>query len=434
MYERGRTIMTNTQKEVLQFIKEQDVRFIRLVFCDIFGHMKNISISEDELGRAFATGISFDASAVKGFLQVDESDLLLFPDPSTLAILPWRPAQGRVVRLFCSIRRPDGTPFEGDGRSLLQDKVREAELSGYRFGVGPECEFYLFKLDDDGRPTYTPLDNGTYLDVAPLDKGENVRRDICLTLQQMGFYTERSHHESGPGQNEIDFKYSSALEAADNFITFKSVVKTIADRSGLFASFLPKPLQDESGSGLHINLSLTCDGSPAQHLEEAMTEGILRRIREITLFLNPLANSYERLGAFEAPRHVGWGRANRSLLIRIPQTSGEYRRIEVRSPDPSCNPYLAITLLMSAALEGVKDNLRASDEYLGDAYQKPGGEVLPSNLGEAIELAQQSQFIKEVLPERLVKFFLEAKIADWKKFEASSDKAQESRHSSFFTT
>jgi len=301
MYNPGRIVMTNTQKEVLQFIKEQDVRFVRLVFCDIFGHMKNLSISEDELGRAFATGISFDASAVKGFLQVDESDLLLFPDPSTLAILPWRPAQGRVVRLFCSIRRPDGTPFEGDGRSLLQDKVREAELSGYRFGVGPECEFYLFKMGDDGRPTFNPLDYGTYLDVAPLDKGENVRRDICLTLQQMGFYTERSHHETGPGQNEIDFKYSSAVEAADNFITFKSVVKTIADRSGLFASFLPKPLINESGSGLHINLSLTYEGSPAQHLEEAMTEGILRRIREITLFLNPLVNSYERLGASKLP-------------------------------------------------------------------------------------------------------------------------------------
>ena len=426
--------MTNTQKEVLQFIKEQDVRFVRLVFCDIFGHMKNLSISEDELGRAFATGISFDASAVKGFLQVDESDLLLFPDPTTLAILPWRPAQGRVVRLFCSIKRPDGTPFEGDGRSLLQSKVRDAELSGYRFGVGPECEFYLFKMGDDGRPTYTPLDYGTYLDVAPLDKGENVRREICLTLQQMGFYTERSHHESGPGQNEIDFKYSTPLEAGDNFITFKSVVKTIADRSGLFASFMPKPLQNESGSGLHINLSLTYNGESSEHLEEAMTEGILRRIREITLFLNPLINSYERLGSCEAPRHVGWGRANRSLLIRIPQTSGEYRRIEVRSPDPSCNPYIAIALLMSAALEGVKDNLRASDEYLGDAYQKPRGEVLPANLGEAIELAQQSSFVKEVIPKRLLQFFLEEKIAEWKKFEAGSDKEKESRIPSFYTT
>ncbi|MDD3903479.1 MAG: glutamine synthetase family protein [Sphaerochaeta sp.] len=426
--------MTNTQDEVMQFIKEQDVRFIRLAFCDIFGQMKNISISEDELPRAFATGISFDASAVKGFLQIDESDLLLFPDPSTLAILPWRPAQGRVVRFFCSIKRPDGTPFEGDGRSLLQAKVREAALDGYKFGVGPECEFYLFKMGEDGYPTTTPLDQGGYLDVAPLDKGENVRRDICLTLQQMGFYTERSHHESGPGQNEIDFKYSSALEAADNFITFKSVVKTIADRSGLFASFLPKPIAQKSGSGLHINLSLSREGVQDQRLEEAMTAGILRRIREITLFLNPMVNSYERLGAFEAPRSVGWGKANRSLLIRIPQTSGEYRRIEVRSPDPSCNPYLAITLLITAALEGVKENLKVSEESLGDAYQNQTGEILPTSLAEAMELASKSNFVRSNLPERLLTYFLEAKHAECETYENSSDKAEMSRKPFFLTT
>ncbi|NBK23349.1 MAG: glutamine synthetase, partial [Spirochaetia bacterium] len=322
--------MTNTHSEVMSFIKEQDVRFVRLVFCDIFGQIKNISISADELGRAFTTGISFDASAVKGFLQVDESDLLLFPDASTLSILPWRPAQGRVVRFFCSIKRPDGTPFEGDGRSLLAETVQKATLQGYQFGVGPECEFYLFKLDENGLPTFQPMDRGSYLDVAPLDKGENVRREICLTLEQMGFYTERSHHESGPGQHEIDFKYGSPLEAADNFITFKSVVKTIADRSGLFASFMPKPLAQESGSGLHINLSITQEGKQDRVLEQQMTAGILNRINEISLFLNPLVNSYERLGCFEAPRYIGWGRANRSLLIRLPQTSAEYRRIEVR--------------------------------------------------------------------------------------------------------
>jgi glutamine synthetase len=238
-------MMTNTQQEVMQFIKEQDVRFARLVFCDIFGQIKNISISASELERAFSSGISFDASSVKGFLEVEESDLLLFPDPATLSILPWRPAQGRVVRFFCSIKKPDGTLFEGDTRSLLQETVRKAALQGYSFTVGPECEFYLFKTDENGRPTYQPLDEGTYLDVAPLDKGENVRREICLTLEQMGFYTERSHHESGPGQNEIDFKYGTPVEAADDFITFKSVVKTISDRSGLFASFLPKPMQRE---------------------------------------------------------------------------------------------------------------------------------------------------------------------------------------------
>ncbi|WP_320128947.1 glutamine synthetase family protein [uncultured Sphaerochaeta sp.] len=426
--------MTNTQEEVMQFIKEQDVRFVRLVFCDIFGHIKNISIAEDELPRAFATGISFDASAVKGFLQIDESDLFLFPDPSTLAVLPWRPSQGRVVRLFCSIMRPDGTPFEGDGRSLLQSKIREAALDGYKMGIGPECEFYLFKNGEDGMPTMTPLDRGTYLDVAPVDKGENVRREICLMLQQMGFYTERSHHESGPGQNEVDFKYGPALEAADNFLTFKSVVKTVADRSGLFASFLPKPLEGESGSGLHINLSLSKEGVPDQYLEEAMTAGILRRIREITLFLNPMVNSYERLGAFEAPRYVGWGKANRSLLIRIPPSSGEYRRIEVRSPDPSCNPYLAFSLLIASAMEGVKENLKVPAEYCGDAFQKQNAPTLPEDLAEAMELAENSSFVRSVIPKRLFTFFLEGKHAEWKAYEESSDKNQFSRSSFFLTT
>ena len=426
--------MTNTQYEVMQFVKEQDVRFVRLMFCDIFGQIKNISISSDELERAFVSGISFDASAVKGFLQVDESDLLLFPDPATLSILPWRPAQGRVVRLFCSICRPDGSRFEGDGRSLLESVVRKSSLQDLKFGVGPECEFYLFKLDEEGRPTYEPLDRGTYLDVAPLDKGENVRREICLTLEQMGFYTERSHHESGPGQNEIDFKYSTPVEAADNFITFKSVVKTIADRSGLFASFMPKPLIGESGSGLHFNLSITCDGQQCDKLEGNMTAGILNRIQEMSLFLNPLVNSYERLGAFEAPRYVGWGRANRSLLIRIPQTTGEYRRIEVRSADPACNPYLAITLLLSAALEGIQNNMQPPEEYFGSAYEKHEGQELPSSLLEAIELAQKSEFIKSIIPERLLSFYLESKRGEWKAYEAAIDKLEASRKSFFRST
>ncbi len=427
-------MMTNTQQEVMQFIKEQDVRFARLVFCDIFGQIKNISISASELERAFSSGISFDASSVKGFLEVEESDLLLFPDPATLSILPWRPAQGRVVRFFCSIKKPDGTLFEGDTRSLLQETVRKAALQGYSFGVGPECEFYLFKTDENGRPTYQPLDEGTYLDVAPLDKGENVRREICLTLEQMGFYTERSHHESGPGQNEIDFKYGTPVEAADDFITFKSVVKTISDRSGLFASFLPKPLQGESGSGLHFNLSIKAVGEQYNKLEAAMSAGILNRIQEISLFLNPLANSFERLGSFEAPKYVGWGRANRSLLIRIPYTSGEYRRIEVRSADPACNPYLAITLLLSAALEGIRGNLPLEEEYQGSAYQKKTGRLLPSSLAEAMELAKNSDFVRSNIPDRLLTCFLEAKGAEWRSYETAVDPFEASRKAYFLTT
>jgi len=250
----------------------------------------------------------------------------------------------------------------------------------------------------------------------------------------MGFYTERSHHESGPGQHEIDFKYSSPLEAADNFITFKSVVKTIADRSGLFASFLPKPLPTESGSGLHINLSITREGEQSRLLEQQMTAGILNRIKEISLFLNPLVNSYERLGSFEAPRYIGWGQANRSLLIRIPQTSGEYRRIEVRSADPSCNPYLAITLLLNAALEGIREGLTPPEEYVGSAYQMQKGITLPSSLAEAMELAQNSSFVQSIIPQRLFSYFLEAKKADWLAYEEAVDKNEASRKNVFFTT
>ncbi|MFA6845088.1 MAG: glutamine synthetase family protein [Sphaerochaetaceae bacterium] len=417
--------MNNTQEEVMQFIQEQDVRFVKLAFCDIFGALKNISISSKELGRAFDSGISFDASAVKGFLNVDESDLFLFPDASTLSVLPWRSSQERVVRFYCSIKRSDGSLFEGDARSLLKDCANQASLNGYSLIIGPECEFYLFSRDEAGNPTTNPLDKAGYFDAAPLDKGENIRREICLTLQQMGFYTERSHHESGPGQNEIDFKYGGALEAADNMITFKNVVKTLSERSGLFASFMPKPLIGQSGSGLHVNISLAQQN---EKLQDSMIAGILRRIDEITLFCNPLINSYERLGSFEAPQHIGWGHANRSLLIRIPQATGVYRRFEVRSPDPSCNPYLCFTLLIEAALEGIKENLTAPKE------QTHSEKNLPMNLEEAMNLAQKSKFVKSIIPPRLLQYFLEAKKDQWQCYLSAKDKDNASRSPYFFTT
>ncbi len=426
--------MFHAKEEVMQFVREQDVRFVRLAFCDLFGRQKNISISASELSRAFDTGISFDASAVKGFLQVQESDLLLFPDPMTLAVLPWRPTQGRVVRFFCDIRRPDGTPFEGDGRNLLRIAEHDAALDGYQVGIGPECEFYLLKLDDQGEPTRIPMDSATYCDMAPADKGENVRREICLTLEEMGFYTERSHHEQGPGQHEIDFKYASALQAADNMVTFKSVVRTIAARSGLYATFMPKPIPNKSGSGMHINVSLTREGTYTQAMEESMLAGVLRRIREITLFLNPLANSYERLGAYEAPLAVAWGHGNRSLLVRIPQASGEYRRIELRSADPSCNPYLAFTLVIRAAMEGLRENLTLQPEFTGDAYsqhlQDPS-QLLPQTLGEAIALAQESNFIKEHLPPSVIEGFISEKQEEWKQCMHSSDPTATARDRAF---
>ncbi len=401
--------MNTTEQSVLQFVREQDVRFVKLSFCDIFGNLQNISISSKELPRAFESGISFDASSIRGFLYSDRSDLFLFPDTTTLSLLPWRPAQGRVVRMFCSIRKPDGTPFEGDSRGYLARTVESAYRKGYDFSIGPECEFYLFKCDPEGNPTRTPIDTGTYFDAAPLDRGEDIRRNICLTLEEMGFYTERSHHESGPGQNEIDFRYGEPMEAADNTILFKNVVRMMADRNGMFASFLPKPISDESGSGLHVNMSLR---EPDTEKHEQMIAGILSHISEITAFANPLANSYERLGSWEAPIHIGWGDSNRSLLVRIPAAKGAYTRFEVRSPDPSCNPYLTYALLIRAAVEGLEKQMEMP------AY---AGNDLPGNLGEALAIARKSEFLRDAMDERMLGGYLEAKESEWEAYQESGD-------------
>ena len=436
--------MKYTMDEVLQFVNNNDVKFIRLYFCDIFGTLKNISILSEELPRAFDSGISFDASSIKGFLNIEESDLFLFPDPSTLAILPWRPQQGRVVRFYCDIKYPDGTPFEGDGRIILQKATNKAHDLGYKIAIGSECEFYLFEEDENGNPTKIPHDQAEYFDVAPLDKGENVRRDISLTLEQMGILPECSHHEQGPGQNEIDFKYSDAMSAADNLVTFKSVVKTIAHLNGLYASFMPKPLKDSSGSGLHINISLLknnvnlfednqlTDSNDA----ESFVAGILNRIREITVFLNPLTNSYERFGSHSAPEFVTWSYQNRSQLIRIPAANGIYSRMELRSSDPSCNPYYAFALLIYAGLEGIENNLKLKSSANVNLYEADNEilknfETIPNTLMEAIDVASKSTFIADCLPSKTVGKFLDAKTDEFKKWEESSSK-EEYEHKTYF--
>ncbi len=390
--------MNISKNEILDFVSENDIKFIRLAFCDIFGTQKNISITPRALKKAFEQGISFDASAFAGFTKVDASDLLLFPDPSTLSILPWRSfSEGNVIRLYCNIKYPNGTPFEGDGRYLLQNAVKDAIKQNLSCMFGTECEFYIF---EDSK-ILKPYDNAGYFDVAPLDKGENIRRQICITLEEMGIYPESSHHEQGPGQNEIDFKYSDALEAADNFITFKSVVKNIAAMNGLFASFLPKPLCGKPGNGMHINLSLFRNGKNIfqTHTEEGHSvtcenfiAGILYRIREISLFLNTLTNSYARFGEFEAPKYVTWSHQNRSQLIRIPYAQKEMQRMELRSPDPCLNPYIAFTLLIYAGLEGIAKQMPLP-EYcnlnLFSAFHEHTKkyEMLPQSLNEAILLA-----------------------------------------------
>ena len=324
--------MEYTVDEIRQFTAEEDVKFLRLAFCDIFGSQKNISILPDELDRAFSYGIAFDASAVPGFGDEVHSDLFLHPDSSTLCMLPWRPDHGRVARMFCHVLRPDGAAFEADCRALLRQAVADAEALGIRFSFGTEMEFYLFRRDENGEATHIPYDNAGYMDIAPEDKGENVRREICLTLEQMGIRPECSHHEQGPGQNEIDFRYSDPLTAADNAVTFKAVVNSVAVRNGLAADFSPKPLMGQPGNGMHINISAKSrDGAEVM---PQIIAGILAHIAEMTVFLNTREESYHRFGSSKAPRYISWSSENRSQLIRIPAAQGEYRRAELRSPDP----------------------------------------------------------------------------------------------------
>ena len=396
--------MLYTEEDVYSYVEQEDVKFIRLAFCDISGRQKNISIMPQELKRAFSQGISFDASAVSGFGDVVESDLFLFPIPSTLSVLPWRPSRGKVVRMFCEIRYPDGRPFPLDCRALLAQAIRQAKDLGLTIQIGAEFEFYLFKTDADGNPTTQPFDHAGYMDMAPEDKGENVRREICLTLESMGILPESSHHEEGPGQNEIDFRYSDAMTAADNALLFASTVRAVAVSNGLYADFTPKPIPGEAGNGLHINLSLKqAEGS---HMSQYFMAGILEHIREMTAFLNPCEASYRRLGEKKAPRYVTWSPGNRSQLIRIPAAQGEYKRMELRSPDPTVNPYLAYALVIFAGLDGVKRKLLPPEPLNVNLYTA-GPEItqhlqtLPGSLSEARKIAAESEFIRSVLPEKL---------------------------------
>ena len=388
-------------EELMNFIDEEDVKFIRLAFSDINGKQKNISIMPGELERAFRDGISFDASAVPGFAKEIKSDLFLFPDSSTLSILPWRPTHGRVVRMFCDIKYPDDRPFVEDSRYILKQAVAKAKKMGIRCYFGSEFEFYLFKTDEEGNSTGVPFDRAGYMDIAPEDKGENIRREICFMLVDMGIKPESSHHEEGQGQNEIDFRYSDALSAADNAATFKTVVRTVAMRNGLYADFSPKPMADDSGNGMHINMSIKSDDG--KDYTEQFMAGIMTHIGEMTVFLNPVEESYHRLGEKKAPKYITWSKENRSQLIRIPAAKGEFKRIELRSPDPEANPYIAYTLLIHAGLDGIKRNLtlpEAMDIDLFNASEEVLKALtsLPQSLEEAWEKAVTSEFIREILP------------------------------------
>ena len=400
--------MKYSKEEVLQYVREEDVKFIRLAFCDVFGKQKNISIMPEELPRAFEYGIAFDASAIAGFGDETRCDLLLHPDPETLMLLPWRPEHGKVVRMFTSISYPDGTPFECDTRSLLKKAVEDARKAGYTFAFGAEQEFYLFELDEKNKPTKIPYDEAGYMDLAPEDSGENIRREICLTLEQMGIRPESSHHEEGPGQNEIDFRYSDPLTAADNTMTFQTIVKTVARRNGVFVDFSPKPLEHEPGNGFHINMSV----KPSENSENLcyMIAGVLDKVTDMTAFLNPTEDSYKRFGMDKAPGYVSWSSENRSQLVRIPAAVGEYRRAELRSPDPMANPYLAFTLMIYAALIGLENKLDLPEAaninlYKADAETLARFKKLPESLSDACKVAAASEFIKKHIPTAILDIY-----------------------------
>lgn len=404
---KGGSDMEYRAQEVIQYAREEKVKFVRLAFSDVYGRQKNVTIMASELERAFDSGIAFDASAVPGFGGEVRSDLFLHPDPATLAEQPWRHENGRLVRMFCDIRCPDGSPFEADCRHILRRAVRDAEAAGCSFAFGSELEFYLFRLDENGEPTRIPYDRAGYMDIAPEDRGENIRREICLTLEQMGIRPESSHHEEGPSQNEIDFRYSEPLSAADNSLTFLSVVRSVAAANGLCADFSPKPLPEHPGSGLHINLSVRGGAEGAEPLNYVIA-GILEHIGALTLFLNPCEDSYLRLGGRKAPRYISWSSENRSQLIRIPAAQGEFRRAELRSADPTANPYLAFALLIRAGLDGIERRLTLPEPADFNLYTAPPEVLsrykrLPASLAEAAAAAQASTEVARWLPEPVLR-------------------------------
>lgn len=402
--------------EVMEFIEENDVKFIRLAFCDFHGTQKNISIMPDELSKAIEMGEGFASFRIAGFDDKDYQDLFLKPDLSTMSILPWRPQQGRVIRFYCDIVTADGSPYPLDPRRFLKETVEECKSLGFKPRFGLNSEFYLFRTDEDGNPTDIPWDNGGCYDIAPLDRCENIRREICLTMEEMGIQPQTSHHESGPGQNEIDFMESTALHAADNFITYKNVVGAVSARNGIFASFAPKPLPDESGNGLHVKVSLLKNGVNLRETEpdttEAFTAGVLNRMRDITLFLNTQPQSYERFGQKEAPKYITWSIENRSRLLRIPSINGKREGFILRSPDSGINPYLAFAMILKAGIAGIK-----AKEKLPEPVEKSSRDItedertsyekLPMSLDEAKTCARESAFLNnDPETKRIVSRFL----------------------------
>lgn len=423
-----------TKQDILRLVEEEDVEFIRLQFTDIFGTLKNVAVTTSQLNKVLDNKCMFDGSSVGGFAKIEESDMYLYPDLDTFEIFPWRPQQGKVARFICDIYRPDGTPFEGDPRYILKRVTEEAKELGYTFHVGPECEFFLFNMSEDGNvSTYTD-EKGGYFDIGPVDNGENARREMVLMLEEMGFEVEASHHEAAPAQHEIDFKYADGLKTADNIMTFKMAVRTIARRHGMHATFMPKPKSGVNGSGMHINMSLEKDGknifsddNDALGLSQEayhFIAGLMKHIDGMVAITNPLVNSYKRLvPGYDAPVHVAWSARNRSPLIRIPAVSGEGMRVELRCPDPSANPYLALAICLAAGLDGIKNKLTPPESVnhniftmTEDEKRELGIRRLPSSLNAALDAFEQDEYIKGVIGEHISKAYVASKRDEWNQY------------------
>ena len=413
--------MIYSENEILQYIEENDVKFVKLTFCDLHGRLKNISILSSELAVTFERGLRIAAKKIAGFSTANGKDLFLFPDAQTMTVLPWRPQQGRVIRMYCYIRYKDGTPFEGDSRFFLKKAMKAAVKAGYCFRFGTSCEFTLFRTDGNGLPVKVPHDYAGYCDTAPDDKGENIRRDVCLTLEQMGIQPVSSRHESGCGQHEIDFNSSSALKAADTFLSFRSAVKSVAETHGVHASFMPKPVRNDCGNGMHISFNVFPDsdfleerGSECCGMIKSAAAGIMKRMREIAMFTNSTVNSYERLGEFTAPRDILWSDEEGSQLIRMAPDTDD-NSVELRAADCVCDPYFVFGLMIYAALDGIENGEKLPEK-------NTGSEKLPDSLGDAADIAENSVFLKKYMPESILEELVKHSRDEWKEYTSAYDK------------
>lgn len=420
-----------SKEDIIRMVHEQDVEFIRMQFTDIFGQLKNVAITASQIEKAVDNQIMIDGSSIEGFVRIEESDQYLRPDLDSFAILPWRPQHGRVARLICDVYNPDGTPFIGDPRGALKRVLKKAADMGYSFNVGPELEFFLFETDEQGKPTTRTGDEAGYFDLGPLDHGESTRREICMALEAMGFEIEASHHEVAAGQHEIDFKYADALTTADRIMTFKLAVKSISQKNGLHATFMPKPLFGINGSGMHTNMSLFKDGrnvffdeSDPRKLSKiaySFIAGILAHVKGMAAITNPLVNSYKRLvPGYEAPCYLAWSASNRSALIRIPAARGQATRVELRCPDPACNPYLTLAVCLAAGLDGIEKGMTPPEEtteniFAMDAETRAakGIDSLPGSLSESVDAMEKDAVVAEALGRHIFDYYTAGKRREW---------------------